>query len=157
MLNWLRHAFALETSVAPIPNERQAATIDTLCREIIRRRMTLPAQMMLESSAPLHFVTGQMLRFVEPFLGVILNPADIRDFASFVERRGAVEYICRRIDELQKTDEAPLPDLGSKSSREATITSQPTFDSADASISDSTYDRGDDSPQSRKSSIDETH
>jgi hypothetical protein len=103
MLEWLKHAFAVESSDPPIPSATQAAAIDAVCREIVRRQMTLPAQMMLESSAPLHFVTGQLLRFVEPFLAVILEPAAVRDFATFLEKRGAMESICLRLEELQRT------------------------------------------------------
>ena len=109
MLNWLKHAFSVGSSGPAIPSATQAAAIDAICREIVRRRMTLPAQMMIESSAPLHFVTGQMLRFVEPFLGVLLDPAAVRDFASFVEQWGAVEYICNRLEELQAVGSKPPP------------------------------------------------
>ena len=101
MFQWLRHAFAIEKAGPPIPTSNQAAAIDAVCREIIRRQLTLPAQMVLESSAPLHFVTGQMIRFVEPFLGVALEPTEIREFATFIEKRGALEYISHRLEELQ--------------------------------------------------------
>ena len=62
--------------------------------------------MLIESSAPLNFLTGQTLRFIEPVLGAVLDPAGIRDFASFLEQRGALEYICQRLTELQATEEA---------------------------------------------------
>ena len=103
MFDWLKHAFAVEPRGPAIPSKKQTAAIDAVCREIVRRQMTLPAQMMLESSAPLHFVTGQLLRFVEPFLGVLLDPESVREFASFLEKRGAVEYLCRRLGELEAT------------------------------------------------------
>ena len=67
--------------------------------------MTLPAQMVLESSAPLHFVSGQMLRLVEPFLSVVLEPVIVKDFTAFIEKRGAVEYLCRRLEEIQRNDD----------------------------------------------------
>ena len=104
MLNWLKHAFAVESGNAAIPTAVQAQSIDRVCREIIRREMTLPTQMFLQSSMPLHFLAGQTLRFFEPFLSTLLDPVAIRDFASFVERRGAVEYICRRLQELQAAE-----------------------------------------------------
>lgn len=112
MMNWLKHAFFVETRDA-IPTETQAATIDLLCREIVRRRMTLPAQMMLESSVPLHFLAGQFLRFSEPILGTLLDPVAVRDFATFVERRGSVEYICRRLEVIQNNGK---PDPAAKDS-----------------------------------------
>lgn len=105
MLNWLKHAFSVEEPNSPLPSPAQAKAIDAVCREIVRRRMTLPAQMLFESSAPLHFLGGQMLRFFEPVLGAVLDPAGISDFASFLEQRGALEYICQRLQDLQVTGE----------------------------------------------------
>ena len=113
MLNWLKHAFASETSTTAVPTVSQAETIDRVCREIARRQMTLPAQLLFESSLPLHFLAGQMLRFVEPFLAILLDPAEIRDFAAFLEQRGSVEYICRRLDAGQVLDSQRLPPLQS--------------------------------------------
>ena len=101
MKNWLKHAFAIESSDAVAPSASQLQAIDLICQEIVRRNMVLPAQMLLESSAPLHYLGGQMLRFFEPFLGILLAPAATRDFAAFLERPGAVQYICRRFDELR--------------------------------------------------------
>ena len=101
MLNWLKHAFSVEVSNSLLPSPAQEKAVDTVCREIVRRRMTLPALMFFESSAPLHFLGGQMLRFFEPVLAVVLDPSGIHDFASFLEQRGALEYICKRIEDLQ--------------------------------------------------------
>src|SRR6478609_8860114 len=101
MRNWLKHAFAIESPDAVAPSASQSQVIDLICREIVRRNMVLPAQMLLESSAPMHYLGGQILRFVEPLLGVLLEPTAIRDFAAFLERPGAVQYICGRFDELQ--------------------------------------------------------
>ena len=104
MFEWLKHAFALKSGCAT-PSAAQQAIIDALCREIVVRQMTLPAQMILESSAPLHFLTGQLLRFVEPFLAAVLQPDAIKEFAEFLEKRGAVEFLSRRLEELQRDQE----------------------------------------------------
>ena len=103
MLKWLKHAFAVETDQIAIPNATQSKVIDMVCHEIIRRGMTFPTQMLLETSAPMHFLSGQMLRIAEPVLGAIIDQNTVREFATFVERKGAIEYICRRLDQLQST------------------------------------------------------
>ena len=100
MFDWLKHAFALEPPGPAQPTPVQAAAIDRVCREVVRREMILPAQMVLDSSAPLSFLIGQSLRFFEPFLVAVLDPASIREFACFLERRGAVEYLSHRLEEL---------------------------------------------------------
>ncbi|WP_010585156.1 hypothetical protein [Schlesneria paludicola] len=102
MWNWLKHAFAVESDAVAVPTAEQSSSIDLICHEIVRRGMTLPAQMFIESSAPLHYLGGQTLRVFEPFLGVLVDPSAVRNFAAFLERRGAVEYICRRLDEIQR-------------------------------------------------------
>lgn len=102
MWDWLKHAFAVESAAVAVPTAEQSSSIDLICREIVRRGMTLPAQMFIESSAPLHYLGGQTLRVFEPFLGVLVDPAAVRNFAAFVEQRGAVEYICQRLEELQR-------------------------------------------------------
>ena len=104
-LHWLKHAFAVEKSTTAAPTVSQAKLIDRVCREVVRRRMTLPAQMGLASSMPAHYLAGQLLRFFEPFLATLLDAAEIRDFASFLEQRGSVEYICGRLEELERTEE----------------------------------------------------
>ena len=107
MLDWLKHAFSAGSPGVVVPSTAQADAIDRVCCEIVRRRMTLPAQLMFESSAPLHFIGGQMLRFVEPVLGVVLDAKEIRDFASFVEQRGSMEYICKRLEALESARNQP--------------------------------------------------
>lgn len=109
MWNWLKHAFAVERDSMAIPTEAQSKAIDHVCREIIRRGMVFPSQMLLETSAPLHFLTGQMLRVAEPILGALVDQNAVRDFATFVERRGAIEYICRRLDQLQSSGSSSNP------------------------------------------------
>jgi hypothetical protein len=104
MIKWLKHAFALETNPAT-PSPVQQAAIDAICREIVRRHLTLPAQMILESSVPLHFLTGQFLRFIEPFIGVFLQPSAVKEFAAFLEKPGSVEYISRQLNVFQKVNE----------------------------------------------------
>ena len=66
--------------------------------------MTLPTQMLLDSSVPLGYLAGQSLRVFEPFLGALLDPASVRQFATFLEQRGAIEYIASRLDELRQRD-----------------------------------------------------
>ena len=103
-MHWLKHAFAVAPPGQAEPSPTQGAAIDAVCREIARRGMTLPAQMVLDSSAPLSYLAGQSLRFFEPFLGAVLDPAGVREFAGFLEKRGAVEYISRRLEEMSKVE-----------------------------------------------------
>jgi hypothetical protein len=106
VFGWLKHAFSVQAAVPAVPTAAQLEIIDRICREIVRREMTLPAEMALQSSAPLNYLSGQMLRFFEPFLGTILDAQAIRDFATFLEQPGAVDFLCQRLRWIQQNNEA---------------------------------------------------
>ncbi len=97
----LRHAFGVDDAESFAPTEREKAVVERICREIVRRRMTLPASMMLEMSRPLNYLGAQALHFFTPFATTLVDSQAWNDFAAFVERRGSVEYLIRRIDDFE--------------------------------------------------------
>lgn len=103
MIGWLKHAFAIESAFAPSDEERALA--DRLCREIIRRKLTVPALAFLEMSRPLNSLGAQALHFFTPLLSAVMEPEQVRRFAEFLDRRGSIDWLCRRLEELD--GEAP--------------------------------------------------
>jgi hypothetical protein len=100
---WLQHAFAVEPAGPAQPTEPQRLAVDALCREIVRRKLTVPAVLFLESSRPLNFVGAQALQFFAPFLAMVTDSQTHVHLAAFLEHRGAFEYIGRRLEELDAT------------------------------------------------------
>ena len=98
MKDKLRHAFAVEKTEEIEPSEYQKEVVDKVCRAVVRRRMTVPALMALEMSRPLNFLASQVIHFFRPIVSVVLDTAGIEAFANFLEHRGSVEYLARRID-----------------------------------------------------------
>ncbi len=101
----MRHAFAVD---APGPAEPETAVqrevVDRLCREILRRQMSTPTLMALEMVRPLNYLTAQVMHVFTPFLSAIsktTTTAAYEEFALFLERRGSIDYICRRLEALE--------------------------------------------------------
>jgi hypothetical protein len=94
----LKKAFAVEKPGAAEPTERQQALVDTVCKAVARRGMVTPALMTLEMCRPLNFVAAQAMHFFRPIVSVILDGPSIAEFAAFLEQRGSVEYLCRRLE-----------------------------------------------------------
>jgi hypothetical protein len=113
----LKHAFAIEDAAAFQPTEREHETAEKLCREVVRRRMTVPALMLLEMSRPLNYLGAQALHFFQPFGTVLVDPGAWETFAGFIERRGSVEYLCRLIEDLEadRSEATESSDEGSSS------------------------------------------
>ncbi|MEE2718524.1 MAG: hypothetical protein VX727_01925 [Planctomycetota bacterium] len=94
----IRNAFAVDKPGAAEPTERQGEICDTVCKAVVRRGMTLPALMALEMGRPLNFVAAQAMHFFRPIVSVILDGPTIEEFATFLEQRGSVEYLCQRLE-----------------------------------------------------------
>ena len=94
----LTHAFAVDKPGAAEPTERLVAIVDTVAKAVVRRNMTTPALMALEMGRPLNFVASQAIHFFRPIISVVLDTEAIKEFATFLERRGSVEYLCRRLE-----------------------------------------------------------
>ena len=101
-MEWLRHAFAVEPPGPAEPTNEQRTVIEFLCREIVRRHLTAPAIMLLEMSRPLNFIGSQALHFFSPLISALTDSADHKHLATFLERRGSIEYICQRVEELEQ-------------------------------------------------------
>ena len=94
----LKNAFVVDKPGPAEPNDRQRELVDTVCKAVVRRQMVTPALLVLEMSRPLNFVAAQVMHFFRPIISVVLDTDAIKEFATFLERRGPVEYLCRRLE-----------------------------------------------------------
>jgi hypothetical protein len=89
---WAAHAFAVEASDAPFDDsERKLA--DRLAGFVVRRRMTTPALMALESSRPLGFIGSQVLVFLAPFASLLFSTEEYERLTRLVEKRRGVDLV----------------------------------------------------------------
>lgn len=110
-LEWLKHAFAVEKADSLDPTESQRLLVDRLCRQIVARELTTPAVLFLETVRPLNYVTSQTLQFFAPLVSAAGGAAAVAELAAFLEHRGSIDYICRRIETM--VNEPPRSDPAS--------------------------------------------
>ena len=101
-MHWLRHAFAVDPPGPLQPDEAERALVERLCAEVVRRRLTSPALLLLEMTRPLNYLSAQALHALQPFLSVLGKPRDIDRLARFLERRGSIEYLSDRLEALDR-------------------------------------------------------
>ncbi len=99
-MRWLRHAFAVDPPGPARPDEADRILVDRVCAEVVRRRLTAPALLLLEMSRPLNYLSAQALHALHPFLSVLGNANDVDRLARFLERRGSIEYVTDRLEAL---------------------------------------------------------
>ena len=118
--NWaqrLRHAFAVDPPGSHPPTDEQQKSVDWVCTQVAKRRLTTPALIGLEMSRPLNYVASQGLHFAAPGVWAIVQQQTYQDyqhFAKFLENRGSVEYLVGRIEHFENEY-----DEREKASREA--------------------------------------
>lgn len=108
---WLRHAFAVDPPGPALPSPSQREVCDRFLREIVRRGMTAPALLWLEASQSWGEIGAQFLHFCEPVLTAVCDAAAYRDLAKFLQRRGACQYLCQRLEEIDREHSATERDV----------------------------------------------
>ncbi len=93
-----KKAFAVDKPGEAEPSKHFAEIVEKVAKAVARRHMTTPALMALEMGRPLNFVAAQAIHFFRPIISVVLDTRDIKEFATFLEQRGSVEYLCRRLE-----------------------------------------------------------
>jgi len=101
-MNWFRHAFALDPPGPAEPTDAERPIVDRVCLAIVRRHLTVPALAFLEMSRPLNSVAAQAIHFFSPVLSALVTGDEHRRFAEFLDRRGSIDYLCRRIEQLEQ-------------------------------------------------------
>lgn len=107
ILDYFRHAFAVNDASSH-PDAVELAAADAVCQAIFRRGMTLPAMVFLESMRPLNYVSSQTMHFFSPFATAVMDASAYEAFARFLERRDSVDWLCRRLEELEKCGGTPI-------------------------------------------------
>ncbi|HEY3245918.1 MAG TPA: hypothetical protein VGM03_21460 [Phycisphaerae bacterium] len=107
MRNWLRHAFAVEPPGPAEPDDAERAAVDRIVLEIGRRGLITPALLFLETGRNLNYVGAALLHYVGPFATALLNPQHYQAFATFLERRGSIDYLCGRLESWRAEPDAP--------------------------------------------------
>ena len=94
---WWAHAFATENREEFASADRQL--VERLARFVVRRRMTVPVLMVLETGRPLNFIGSQFLAFLAPFLTLIFSQTEYDRFVRLLDKRKSVDLIIDAIVE----------------------------------------------------------
>jgi hypothetical protein len=117
VIQWLKHAFAIDPPGPAEPTAEQRPIVEKLCAEVVRRRMAVPALMLMEMSRPLNYMSAQAIQFFAPLISALTNADGHTRLAEFLERRGSVDYLCDRIEELEAERKRAAADGGIDATR----------------------------------------
>jgi len=99
IIDGFKHAFATEGEK---PEDDETVLVGKLADYVVRRNMSVPAVMFLESVRPLNFVGSQAMVFFKPVLSRFFSRDEYDKIATILEKREVVDMLIREIE--QKAD-----------------------------------------------------
>ncbi|MFO0773804.1 MAG: hypothetical protein U0172_03955 [Nitrospiraceae bacterium] len=91
------HAFAVAPSDAPLSAE-DLALLERLAESVVRRGLTAPATVFLESVGPLNFLGSQVMYGLAPLLNCACDSLEFDRAARLLERRETLERLVAMIE-----------------------------------------------------------
>ena len=95
IVDGLKHAFAVDSAKL---NVDEIALIDKLADYVVRRKMSVPAIMFLESIQPLNFFGNQAGIFFKPIITNFFSAHDYDRIICILEKREALNILIRKIE-----------------------------------------------------------
>jgi hypothetical protein len=72
----------------------QIALFERLADRVVRRRLTVPAVLFLESVRPLNYIGSQAMVFFSPFVHALFDTRQYELIREALERRETLGYLC---------------------------------------------------------------
>ena len=94
------HAFAVPSGKEPF-SEEELALLDKAAGFVVKKRMSAPAVLFLESLRPLSFIGSQAMVFLQPVVASFFSPLEYERLAQILERRESIGLFIERIQESQ--------------------------------------------------------
>ena len=93
----LSHAFSTKSEAEAFTVE-DLALLERVADAVVKRGMTAPATVFLESLGPMNFLGSQALYFLAPIVEWALNAKEIEHAARLLERRETISRLIAIID-----------------------------------------------------------
>jgi len=102
----LKHAFAIPED-RPL-TEQELRWLQFIADKVVKRRLSAPAILLLQSVMPLNFVGSQLLVFFKPIISAVFPPEKCDEAADLLSRRRSIEALLEMIEEREAAgDVAP--------------------------------------------------
>ena len=104
---FFKHAFAVDRAEDFTATEEEMAVLDKLASKIVKRGVTLPALLFLETARPLNFIGSQAMALFDPIVRGLFDWKEFSDFHKILARRGSVEVLIQRIERFESAKGKP--------------------------------------------------
>jgi len=93
----LRHAFATQPASRPLAMD-DLVLLERIADAVVKRGMSAPATVFLESLGPMNFLGSQAVHFLMPILEFALDVTELEQTARLLERRDTIAQLISIIE-----------------------------------------------------------
>ena len=97
-MGFFRGSTEFPDSGKPVLVEEEQAVMEKVAKQVVERRMAVPAIVFLESVKPLNFIASQTLVFFEPIIQSVFTIKDYDTFRTALEKRETIEILIQKIE-----------------------------------------------------------
>lgn len=102
----LKHAFKIEDEKF---TDEELQLLDTMAKEVVRRKLETPAILFLESLRPLNYLGSQAMVFFEPIVSIAVPTNKYNMVAKVLERRSFVQVLIDKIESYSASSKDKKP------------------------------------------------
>ena len=102
IIEGFKHAFATEGVKL---EDCDTDLISKLADIVVRRNISVPAIMLLESVRPLNFVGSQAMVFFKPIISRFFTSAEYDKLATILEKREVIDLLIKEIEQKAKQND----------------------------------------------------
>jgi hypothetical protein len=102
IIEGFKHAFATEGVKL---EDCDTDLISKLADIVVRRNISVPAIMLLESVRPLNFVGSQAMVFFKPIISRFFTSAEYDKLATILEKREVIDLLIKEIEQKVKQND----------------------------------------------------
>lgn len=97
----LKYAFHIEDESQTVFSEEETALLNKVADAVVKRRLTAPALMFLESVRPLNFLGSQVMVFFQPIVSLAISIKEMEMLAQILERRRSIPFLIEIIEKRE--------------------------------------------------------
>jgi len=102
IIDGFKHAFATDGAKL---DDCETDLIRKLADFVVRRNMSVPAIMFLESVRPLNFVGSQAMVFFKPIISRFFTKVEYDKLATILEKREVIDLLIKEIEQKTKQND----------------------------------------------------
>ncbi|MEW6025991.1 MAG: hypothetical protein AB1599_01670 [Planctomycetota bacterium] len=108
----VKYAFQTEDESKTVFSDDEMTLLTKVADIVVRKRLTAPAVMFLESVRPLNFLSSQVMVFFQPIVSLAVSAKEVELLAQILERRRSIPLLIELIESKDQQINSPTDQQG---------------------------------------------